>query len=107
MVSTRSGKGILRMQIPKSFKLLGRQFTVISSARHCIDCHGICNPDVNQIILSDSIPRSKRESVFCHELVHAVLSVMGEEELYLNEKFVETFGGILHQALSTMKGELE
>ncbi len=41
--------------------------------------------------------------VFCHELTHCILSVMGENALYENEKFVDLFGSFLYQALKTIK----
>jgi hypothetical protein len=46
------------------------------------------------------------EHTFCHELTHAILDLIKEDKLSKNEKFVDLFGGALHQALSTMKGEL-
>ncbi len=43
----------------------------------------------------------KQEEVFLHELVHHILYSMGESDLRNNEKFVGTFSGLLHQALTT------
>ena len=95
------------MNIPSQFDLMGRTFKVNASPKLGIDYHGLCSPDTNEIHISKDIPYTKMESVFFHELVHAILSLMGECELYGNEKFVETFGGLLHQAMSTSKGVIK
>jgi hypothetical protein len=39
------------------------------------------------------------EQNYIHELVHFILYVMSEDELRNNEKFVETFAFLLHQAI--------
>lgn len=41
---------------------------------------------------------SKRQT-FYHELTHAILDTMGENELSKNEKFVNTFSSFLNEAL--------
>jgi predicted SprT family Zn-dependent metalloprotease len=43
------------------------------------------------------------EQTFCHELTHSILYAMGELKLYANEKFVDLFGHLLHQALTTQE----
>ena len=47
-------------------------------------------------------PDSDREQVFCHELVHWILSQMNDDK-YDNEVFVDVFASLLHQALTTME----
>ncbi len=47
------------------------------------------------------LPDIKLEGTFCHELVHIMLYFAGEHELRNNEKFVDVFSGLLHQALTT------
>ena len=56
--------------------------------------------------MSTDIPRSMLEATYLHELVHAVLSCMGDTELYANEPFIDMFSGLLHQALVTGEGSI-
>lgn len=39
------------------------------------------------------------EVTFFHELIHWILHCMGEEDLGVNEKFVDTMARLLHQAI--------
>jgi hypothetical protein len=48
-------------------------------------------------------PTEMQEHTFLHELTHFILNAMGESELRGNEKFVDVFSGLLHQALVTME----
>ena len=41
------------------------------------------------------------EQTYLHEVVHFILGAMGEDKLNDNEKFVDTFAGLLHQILKT------
>ena len=100
-----------RLNIPKKFMLLGRQFEVVPIDQSMagilpLDYHGLCLPDLNEIHISTDIPRSKLESTYMHELVHAVLSCMGNDDMYSNEAFIDMFSGLLHQALVTGEGSI-
>jgi len=93
------------MRIPKSFNLFGHTITV-----ECDDlkmdemaADGIYSNKVKQITLHSSISKTKRETVFLHEVVHAILKHLGEEELNENEKFVDLMAQMLHQFLTTQK----
>lgn len=44
-------------------------------------------------------PQYSIEQAYLHELVHWILHTMGEEELRSNEKFIDVFASLLHQAL--------
>lgn len=44
-----------------------------------------------------NLPEDSIEQTFYHELTHAILSEMGEEELSSNERFVQGFSMLLHQ----------
>ena len=99
------------LNIPKKFMLLGRQFEVVPIDQSMagilpLDYHGLCLPDLNEIHIATDIPRSKLESTYMHELVHAVLSCMGDSEMYSNEPFIDMFSGLLHQALVTGEGSI-
>lgn len=44
-----------------------------------------------------------KEATFFHELTHAILFTMGENELSENERFIEGFANLLHQYVKTVK----
>lgn len=92
--------------IPKTFKLLG--FTVnvrIVPRKEWVDDEtvGFWNAETQSIVVVDGLSDQASQQVFCHELVHAILHNMGEVELNANEKFVDIFGSLLHQAWTTCK----
>lgn len=100
------------MEIPKSFKLMGRTIKVeylpmlnfkdgaVGMAYHRSHRVGI-QPDCPEY------PRTKEdiEQTFLHELTHHILFAMGETKINDNEKFVDMFAGFLHQAITTMEYE--
>ena len=92
-----------KLKIPKRFKLLGETITV----RYCNDMllngsYGMASYKNNEIVLQDTnTPVEKREHTFYHELTHHILSTMGEDKICSNEKFVDVFSGLLHQAIQT------
>lgn len=65
------------------------------------DCCGFWVPDSNLIVLLRQ-PKSKLLHTFHHELCHAILFYMNSP-LWRNEKWVDQFAGLLHQALETGK----
>ena len=98
------------MIIPKSFKMLGHTIKpkIDNKTTDAKNALGYCHPSHNEILLADEsdgrkLPLTVVEHTYCHELVHYILKCMGEEELYKNEKFVDVFGGLLHQYLTTTK----
>jgi hypothetical protein len=102
------------MRIPTRFKLLGHTITV--EYDHMLDgrngCTGEARYTTNSIALQPNTdtfnrPTSQREHVFLHELTHHILNEMNEHDLRSNEKFVDVFSGLLHQALTTMEYENE
>ena len=71
---------------------------------------GLANFENNTIQLqidSPKYPRSRRqiEEAYLHELTHFILQYM-EHELRFNEPFVDQFSKLLHQAMTTSKGNL-
>jgi len=54
---------------------------------------------LNGHILSDN----SKEQTFYHELVHAILEELGNDELSSNEMFVQSFSLLLHQFQLTKK----
>jgi hypothetical protein len=99
--------------IPKSFNVLGHTYKVVIDNVICHEnnCHGMFDDKINTIYLATKYKSSKGrwlnykidavEHTFYHELVHCILMNMGEMELYENERFVDSFGGILHQIMIT------
>ena len=101
-------KEYFNMNIPKEFKLLGHTINVVINNDRMQDKNalGHCSPDYITITLATKTDgKDLSESVightYYHELVHMILHTMGESELYKNEKFVDMFGGLLHQAITT------
>ena len=107
------------MKIPKSFKLAGQTIRVQFESKirgskrdngSEVEVIGLAEYDANRIRLQKTaggkiMPQDKIEQAFMHELIHHLLSVMGENKLSGNEKFVDTFASLLHQALTTMEYE--
>jgi hypothetical protein len=98
-------------KIPKSFQLLGHEFQV-REVDHFgpmgLTVLGTCEQQANTITLlrtSDGmrLSPSARFHTFCHELVHAIYNTMGETDASQDERHVDMFAGLLHQALTTMK----
>lgn len=51
----------------------------------------------------DILPDDTIEQSLWHEITHHILYKMNEFELTNNEKFVQTFSLLLHQAIKTLK----
>lgn len=99
----------LEMVIPKNFTIFGQQFTVEfdPELHNREDYVGQHRPRQNKIVLSPAgpnMPVTRMEETFIHEIVHAVLSLLSEEELDGKEKFVDTFALALHQVIKTAEG---
>lgn len=92
------------MNIPKSFKLMGHTMTVELIAPKdwkFKDSVGYFDTKAYVIGVRKCRP-SQMHHIFMHELTHAVLCVMSHD-LYEDENFVDTFGGLMSQALNTAK----
>lgn len=94
------------MRIPKAFTLMGNPFNVSYAPRvdSTEELYGICKVSEGCIVLQDigaDLSPNYQAHVFCHELVHAMLDMVGEEELSNDESFVDTLGGLIHQFLET------
>ena len=96
------------MKIPRTFKLLNTTFTVKLDDKtfRSFGKMGLCNIYDLVITLARDQHLDMMESTFLHEVVHAILEVMGETEKSEDEKFVNLFAGLLHQALTTAEGEV-
>lgn len=74
-------------------------------------CLGEVSVVEGEILIADKCGRdrlqgeSSKRVTFFHELVHAILYVMGEKELEGNERFVCAFSSLLKSALESMEYE--
>lgn len=88
--------------IPSSVNLLGHTIVVTRIPMvewpHGDDCVGIYDPLNQRIDLLAEYDGSRGLHTFMHELLHAALMVMNHK-LAFDEKFVDTLGGLLAQAL--------
>ena len=98
------------MKIPKRFKLLGHTIEISEEPERFFErgAYGACSYEGKWIKIvpkSDSHPvtQSSIEHTFLHELTHVLLYHTEQSQLSDNEKFVDTFAGLLHQALTTME----
>ena len=97
------------MKIPTSFQLFGQTIRVemVEDLLENEDATGVALYRKNMIQLqcpsaACNRPPVQAEATFCHELMHWIFYVIGEDELRKNEKLVDLIGRLLHQALSTM-----
>jgi hypothetical protein len=104
--------GIQGVKIPKSFQLFGSTVNVITAndIMNELENYGDSHYSTLTIRLATSngvkqLPVDRVEDTFYHELVHMILDSMKEGELSSNEKFVDTFGKLLRQAINTFKYE--
>ena len=91
------------MLIPTAIPLLGHRITVevIHEKQwpHDKDTVGIWDPSSHKIQVLAEYDGTKLEQTYLHELVHAILDLM-THKLARNEQFVDTFSGLLHQAIT-------
>lgn len=98
----------ITMNIPEKFKLFGKEWTVVFDNDKLDNdkAYGQSNYTSQEIYMASKAHGVERaqtgiEQTFMHELTHAILDSMHEHDLSNNEKFVQTFSGLLHQALTT------
>lgn len=99
------------MNIPEKFNLAGQTVTVIQDKDLLgkEDIFGCFDP--KQMVISINKPgvisQERSEQAFFHELVHAILDEMGEVKLSKNERFVDSFSTLLHQAIKTFQSQVQ
>jgi hypothetical protein len=92
--------------IPKKFCLMGHTITVkVVPEKEWADDEtvGFWNSQNLTISVLGGLDDQRTQQIFCHELVHAILHCMAENDLNDNEKFVDVFGSLLHQAWGSIK----
>lgn len=55
----------------------------------------------NEIRIDKNMPKSLKEQVLMHEILHAVFDLLGYEKLAVNEKKVQSIATALHHIFST------
>ncbi len=100
--------------LPSSFQLLSHTIEIVIDNQYCYDnnCLGIFIPWENKIIISDKYKtkngwRKYKQSIvehtFYHELTHCILYYTGKGKLWLDERLVDTVGGLYLQFEKTKK----
>jgi len=92
------------MRIPYRFEVLGRTIRVTRSRKVNLDAFGEYNSERDTITIYRTARTPELQAhTFCHELMHVLLEAAGRPDLSDDEGFVDTMGGLLHQALSTAR----
>lgn len=98
-------------RIPKTLKLLNHTVTVrvvsprdweaIEEENDLEDAVACWAPNLDLILIKRQSKDQMLHALY-HELTHAILDMMSDKLSY-NEKFVDTFGGLLAQAMDTAR----
>jgi predicted SprT family Zn-dependent metalloprotease len=95
-----------QIKIPKKFKLLGHEITVVfdNNYHNKEDYIGHAKYRGNKIIIDNNNTRTapQIQQTFYHELIHWVLYFMKSKKNE-DEDFVDMFAEFLNQAFSTME----
>lgn len=102
-----------KYKLPISFKVGSCDYKVkvcpfVTSPDSGDEILGLNDPFNETILLSSSlegmeITEKEMNKTFHHELIHAILTEMGEYELNENERFVEGFARLLFQYNNTRR----
>lgn len=95
-------------KIPKSFTVGGQDIEVLNQSTIDGDklgeaCLWNGTIKISEIYKGNKQTESSKFNTFHHELIHLILDTMGEYELSANERFVNSFGGFLTEAVKSYK----
>ena len=90
------------MVIPNTVSILGITYEVMTEEMEPGD-DGYVSPGKQRIALSSALTDEKRDQVFLHELVHAILDQLSYSDLYEDECLVQGLAVGLHVALRDCK----
>ena len=96
-----------RHHIPQTYNVGGQTYNVVNVERCEDNAIGMHFSGETRIEIADKYGKDYTQSdtskvnTFYHELVHSILTTMGENELNENEKFVCTFSSFLTEAMTT------
>lgn len=74
---------------PTTLDIMGITFTIKEQEEiyyEGVACNGLCKPDQATILLKSDLPKSVKQMVLWHEIMHATLYLSGFENLYENEQ---------------------
>lgn len=92
-------------RIPKTFNCGGQKWHVNRVDRLDDNCLGVCRSGECVIEIADKFNANDNQSEDCrvnsyyHELVHSVLTNIGQDELNNDHKFVCSFAALLTEAM--------
>ena len=93
------------MNIPTTFQLDGQTWHVVQDKDLLANEgeYGSCHEVSNTIRLQAEgvVPRTRVETTFLHELLHAIFYELGQTTLTSDEKLIDSLSALLHQALNT------
>lgn len=92
--------------IPKSFKLMGHTIRVVirDDLLTDADCYGRWWKAKQLIELQSvggDLTKSFQLQTFWHEVTHAILETIGEDKRSGDERYVDLWGQMIHQVLTT------
>lgn len=98
----------MEFKIPNKFILGGIEHSVEMVQKLDDNALGWFDPTVAVISLAQTkrgmeLSASMKRQCFWHEMIHAILNVMGKDKLYNDESFVNTFASFLSGAIDTME----
>lgn len=85
-----------------NYTVIEKPFVEINGSRNY---QGGCFYTDCKIELSSDLPKTRKEQVFCHELVHAIFNEAGFDDQ--NEDMINRLGIVLYQVLKDNKLHFE
>ena len=85
-----------RYILPDSIKLMGREVQIEYIDKEYMSSMGMYIEKKNLIQIDNSMHQAIQERTLIHEVVHAILIDLGEQELNNNEGFVERLANMVH-----------
>ena len=100
------------IKYPSRFKIFGINWKIIDGTDYLENkgLYGECSYTEKLIRIAIKAHGIERHSddiqqTILHEIMHAILHSMNEDELSKNEKFVDIFASIFHQIITTNEPE--
>jgi hypothetical protein len=83
---------------------MGRTFEVIMSdkLRQEESANGQCWVDQGKIYIDKYVTTDKKDAVFLHEIMHIMMHLLGNDELYSDEKFIDSTANVLLQFIQQL-----
>ena len=85
-----------RYILPDGVKLMGREIKIEYIDKEHMSSMGMYIEKKNLIQIDNSMHQAIQERTLIHEVVHAILIDLGEQELNNNEGFVERLANMVH-----------